>query len=251
MRTILGQTELAMAVTDVDEEYHWNHSFDRALRVPVEGIIAFDASASIEAFARDYDRLAPLTPFVSMGAYWSEAKSYVGVDLKSGAEEAMDYLLASGRRKVAYMAPWNSDLITEGPRFDAYNDRMSGSGFVPQVLATPSVTLASVKETLRELIENGTLPDAILCMNDDLALSAAFALDQLGLKVGSDVALVGFDGIEETEHCPYPISTVRQPIEQMCALTFEFLKAQMDEPGAPIRQKILKPTLVIRDSSHG
>jgi len=51
MRTVLGHTELGMAVMDVDEEYQWDHSFDRALRVPVDGIIAFDASASIEAFA--------------------------------------------------------------------------------------------------------------------------------------------------------------------------------------------------------
>ena len=199
MRTILGQTELAMAVTDVDEEYHWNHSFDRALRVPVEGIIAFDASDSIEAFARDYDRLAPSTPFVSMGAYWSESKSYVGVDLRSGAEDAMDHLISTGRQRIAYMAPFNSDLIAAGPRYAAYTQRVIDAGFKPMTIPTRSTTLADVKEALADALGKPESPDAILCMNDDLAIAATFALGKLGLRPGADVALVGFDGIEETE----------------------------------------------------
>jgi DNA-binding LacI/PurR family transcriptional regulator len=251
LRTVLGRTELALAVTDVDEEYHWNHSFDRALRVPVEGIIAFDASASIDAFARDYDRLAPATPFVSMGAYWSESKSYVGIDLKCGAEAAMDHLLATGRRRIAYMAPWNSDLVTTGPRYQAYKERMLGSGLSIRTISTPGVALSAVKESIEEALGAPDAPDAFLCMNDDLAMASSFALDRLGLKAGVDVALIGFDGIEETEDCPCPITTVRQPIEEMCALTFEFLRAQMEDPSAPLQQRILKPTLVIRSSTQG
>jgi len=249
MRGLLGQTELAMAVTDVDEEYHWDHSFSRALRVPVEGIIAFDASASIEAFAQDYDRLALNTPFVSMGAYWSESKSFVGIDLRSGADDAMDHLIGTGRKRIAYMAPWNSDLITSGPRYDAYQEKMMAAGLEVQTISTQAVALTSVKEALQESLHAGPAPDAILCMNDDLALSAAFALEQLGFKVGKEVAVVGFDGIEETKHCPCPITTVRQPIEEMCELTFKFLRAQMEDPSTPLQQKVLKTHLVIRDSS--
>ena len=68
---------------------------------------------------------------------------------------------------------------------------------------------------------------------------------------GGDMAILGFDGIEETEDCPCPITTVRQPIEEMCRLTYEFLKAQMEDPSAPIQQQVLKPTLIIRSSTQG
>jgi LacI family transcriptional regulator len=88
-------------------------------------------------------------------------------------------------------------------------------------------------------------------MNDDLALSTEIAFSKLGVQIGSDIAIVGFDGIEETEYFPCPITTVRQPIEEMCALAITFLKAQMEDPAAPLRQQILKPSLVIRDSSRG
>ena len=248
MRDVLGQTELALAVTDVDEQYHWDHSFARSLRVPVEGIIAFDASGSIDAFGLDSKRLAPEIPFVSMGAYWSEVRSFVGVDLRFGATEAMTHLLETGRRRIAYFAPWNSDLLTEGFRYEVYRDMMDQAGLPCEIISAKGVTPLSVQESLSAL---ESLPEAIFCMNDDLAIAASVAIGRMGLKVGADVALVGFDGIEETEHCPVPITTVKQPINEMCTLTFEFLRSQMEDPEAPLRQQILKPTLVIRDSSKG
>lgn len=250
MRIVLADTDLAMAVTDVDEQYTMAHSFDRALRVPIDGIIAFDNSASVEAFAREHDRLAPNVPFVSMGAYWSEAQSFVGIDLRSGADLAMDHLIETGRKRIVYMAPANSDLLDQGPRFDAYREKMSECGFEGRTIGTPGVNFVDVREALREDFRGQPLPEAILCMNDDLAISAAFALEGLGVKVGQDIALVGFDGIEETEHCPCPITTVRQPIEEMCALTWQFLHAQMEDPTGPLRQRILTPELIIRESSR-
>lgn len=251
MRRTLGQTEMAMAVTDVDEEYQWDHSFSRALRVPVEGIIAFDASASIEAFASDYDRIAPNTPFVSMGAYWSERKSFVGVDLYAGSCEVMDHLLERGRKRIAFAAPATSGLLDFGPRYEAYREKMAAAGRPEILVATDDIVFAQVRDSIRHVIESPDRPDAIYCMNDDLAIAVAFAIESFGLKVGTDIALVGFDGIEETEHCPCPITTVRQPIEEMCRLTYEFLQAQMEDPSAPLRQQVLRPQLIIRDSSRG
>ena len=251
MRLTMKGTDMAMAVTDVDEEYTMAHSFNRALRVPIDGIIAFDNSASVEAFAREHDRLAPNVPFVSMGAYWSEAQSFVGVDLRTGGDMAMDYLMSTGRRRISFMAPEESGLVTEGPRFEAFRDRMIGEGLEAPTISSPKMTLSSVRETLRETFALPNTPEAILCMNDDMAIAVAFALESLGIKVGTDVVLVGFDGIEEAEQCPYPITTVRQPVEEMCSLTWQFLKDQMEDPTAPLQQRILKPELVIREPSEG
>lgn len=250
MRTLLRGTEVAMAVTDVDAEYNWAHSFDRALRVPVDGIIAFDNSASVEAFAKESSRLAPMIPFVSMGAYWSESKSYVGVDLKSGAEAAMSHLLSTGRKKIAYVVPWTSDLIDSGPRFEAYRDAMFNAGYESSTIGIQDVTYALIKDVLDNLVARKKVPEALLCMNDEIAIICATLLQHHGLNVGTDVAIVGFDGIEETEHCPVPITTVRQPIEEMCALAWQFMKAQMEDPSGPPLQRILIPNLVIRESTR-
>ena len=251
---LLSGTELALAVADVDDEYELDHSFDRALRVPVDGIIAFDNSASVEAFGREHDRIAPMIPFVSMGAYWSPAQSFVGVDLRLGAEAAMNHLLEGGRRRIAYMVPYNSDLVASGPRFGAYRDRIADAGLRAETIRTANTGIGAVKEALAarqaESHAGNEMPDAILCMNDDLAIAATFALPSLGLRPGHDVALVGFDGIEETEHSPCPVTTVRQPIEEMCTLAFSFLRARMEDPSAPLQQRVLTPQLIVRESTR-
>lgn len=248
MRDLLRPTDFAMAVTDVDEEYNFAHSFDRALRVPVDGIIAFDNSASVDAFAKESDRIAPQIPFVSMGAYWSECKSFVGVDLRSGADAAMAHLLDTGRRQIAYVSPWTSDLINSGPRYDAYEAAMDAAGHPMSTIGISDVTYAAIKEVFSE-IDLRTLPEALLCMNDEIAVAAATVLQHRGIRVGQDIAIVGFDGIEETEHCPVPITTVRQPIQEMCRLACDFVRAQMDDPSTLLQQRILIPELVIREST--
>ena len=179
MRTLLRGTETAIAVSDVDEEYNWLHSFDRALRVPVDGIIAFDNSASVDAFTKEAERLAPNKPFVSMGAYWSELMSYVGIDLHRGAVLAMEHLLSTGRTRIAYMAPWTSDLIDSGPRFDAYRETMTAAGLSTRTVGVETVTYQHIKVAIDELVAKGDVPEALLCMNDETAIAAATILQDL------------------------------------------------------------------------
>jgi LacI family transcriptional regulator len=87
-------------------------------------------------------------------------------------------------------------------------------------------------------------------MNDELAVASEAILQGHGVKVGEDIAIVGFDGIDETAHCPVPITTVRQPIEEMCSLAWSFMKSQMENPSAELRQVILVPELIIRESTR-
>jgi len=249
MQRILSDEGLAMAVTDADHEYIFEHSISRAMRLPVDGIIAFDAFAAAGAFTELHNGLPPNIPFVSMGAYWSPAYSYVGIDLKAGAEMATDHFISLGRRRLAYLAPWNSGLLTDGPRYEGFRDRAMEAGLEPKTIAVESSTVDSLEESFRELQSSGNLPDAIFFVNDDLAMDAVPALERMGLCAGRDVALVGFNGTEGTERGGVPISTVRQPIEEMCHLAFQFLQAQWDDPKSPVQQKLLKPELIVRASS--
>jgi len=246
MRSLLAPSEMSLAVTDVDEEYQWDRNFSRALRAPVDGIIAFDTSISVETFAAQRDRLAPATPFVSMGAFWSERLSFVGVDLRFGADLAMRHLLESGRRRIAYVVPYNSNFNDYGPRFEAYRDAMAEAGLATHTLLTRSEDVPDMSEALGDA--KGF--DALLCMNDGLAISAATALFKKGVRPGHDVGIVGFDGIRETAHALCPITTVRQPIEAMCSLAVAYLRAQYADPSAPLGQTLLQPELVVRESTR-
>ncbi len=250
MRALLANTDFTVAVTDIDEEYSSAHSFERALRIPVDGIIAFDTSNSVEAFARDSERLAPNIPFVSMGAYWSESKSYVGIDLRKGADRAMAHLLETGRQRISYLAPTSSDLLAGGPRYESYVQAMSAAGLEPKTIAVETFRYLPIKNALTELVDRRELPEAIYCLNDEAAVTASHVLQALGVRIGEDVALLGFDGIEEAEHLPVPVTSVRQPIEEMCSLALQFLIKHLQEPGLPPQQIILEPELIVRESTQ-
>lgn len=252
MRRHLAPTDFALAVTDVDEDYQGHHSLARALRVPTDGIIAFDPSVSAEAFADSTDQLAANRPFVSMGAFWSEKRSYVGVDLKAGAEEAMHHLFGTGRHRIAYLAPAGTYFVDGGARYEGYREKMAEAGLPGQTLEVvdrPLERIPSLVQNLRACMANDSLPEALLCFYDDIAVDSVVALMEIGLVPGRDVAVVGFNGNEGLDRAPCPITTVRQPVEKMCALAFEFLKAQMDDPTAPLQKEILKPTLIVREST--
>lgn len=249
MRSVVSGTDLTMVVTDVDEAYYFDRQFDRALRVPVDGIIAFDNSGSVDAFASEYDALSLSIPFVSMGAYWSESHSHVAVDLGAGMRSAVDHLFEVGRRRIAYMAPWNSNLLTAGPRYESYAQRMAELNLPIQTISLLDASGPGLAAMLSELAEKRIMPEAVICMNDDFAISLSFALQRFGLRPGRDVAVIGFDGIVETNLCPVPVTTVRQPIEEMCALACQFLIEQTKDPNLPLQKRVLKPELVIRESS--
>ncbi len=251
IRRILGSTDMALSVNDVEEDLFWRRSLNRALRVPVDGIIAFDTPTAGAAFAHSQKARSAGTPFVSMGAFWSEETSFVGVDLGAGTEEAMSHLFATGRRRIALLtySP-NGDQLKEEPRRDVYRAQMEGHGFEPTYLSTSDISIESAQQSCREYLKSSPAPEAIFCMNDDLAIGACRAISDLGLRVGQDIAIVGCDGIEEGGYLSCPITTIRQPIDEMCGLAWQFLHELIEDPTAPLKQRVLKPTLVVRESSR-
>lgn len=250
MRTILAQTDFAIAVTDVEEDLFWHHSMARALRVGVDGIIAFDTPTAGDAFARTDKNQAGTTPLVGMGAYWSEATSYVGVDLGVGVEEAMRHLFELGHRKVAYLYPGDEGTGGREARLRAYTSAVASMGQEPILIPASGLTITEAQARFGAFLDRESAPGALLCFNDEVAMGASQALLARDLRPGADVAIVGCDGIEETGLLPYPLTTIAQPVDEMCALAWEFLRERIDDPSAALRQEILRPRLIVRASTR-
>ena len=245
MRNVLADTQFALAVNDVDQDYAWHHSLDRALRVPAEGIIAFEPAGAGDGLAAMNVNL----PFVSMGAFWFESRSYVAVDLQSGAEDAVEHLLQTGRTKIAHVVPKGTWFVVEGQRYDGYHRKMEEAGLPPWIIEIDDHPDRRI-ESLIDQLSVEPRPDALFCFYDDIAIDAVEALLQMNLTPGQEVAVVGCNGQAELARGPYPISTVRQPIEEMCRTAYQFLQNQMNDPAAPPEKVVLKPELVVRRTSE-
>jgi len=207
---------------------------------PTDGILAVDLLRPI-----DVPLPAMPVPVVTIGVFYVESVDYVGIDLTSATIEAVQHLLAPGCRRVAYMGIDEVDS-----RYEAYTATVEQAGRKPEYIVVPDGRRSSARQALVEYVKARGHPDAIFCHNDDAAIGAYRALRDLDLKIPDDVALVGCDGIEDTEYLDIPISTIVQPVERMCELRWQYLECRMSAPSMPLQQTILKAQLVIRESSR-
>jgi LacI family transcriptional regulator len=104
---------------------------------------------------------------------------------------------------------------------------------------------ASVIESL--LNARRKLPRGILCANDQTALGVIHALAQRGLRVPQDVAITGFDDVPVARHLHPPLTTVRQPMQELGATAFEVLYARISAGGGQ-RDVVLPVQFIVRES---
>ncbi|MGQ9881965.1 MAG: LacI family DNA-binding transcriptional regulator [Armatimonadota bacterium] len=213
----------------------------------VDGILAYECPAYLDNAWRALQRRS--APVVSVGAYFRTYTDYVGVDLYNGGLQAVRHLFQEGCRRVAYLVNAESSHVGDARR-DAYDAAMREAGLPVEYIIAPDQSRAASSQTVCEYVQTYGLPDGIFCHNDEMAIGTYHGLRQLGVRVPDDVAIVGCDGIEDTEYLEIPLSTVRQPLEQMCRLACEFLFARVVEPDREKQGIVLQPELVIRGSSR-
>ncbi len=217
--------------------------------VPMDGIIVVDAPGQAEIYRKS--SMASRAPIISMGASCFKNADAVQVDLFAGAMEAMEHLISSGFQRIAH-ATFVQDDSEDGDRRSAYLKAMRKAKLKPEFIYYPLAEQQRiiVRQMIQNYIREHGCPDAIFCHSDDVALGIYRGLCDMKLRVPEDVALVGCDGIQDTEYLEHQITTLVQPVAEMCAAALRFLLQRIEGEATPKPQKIkLKPKLVIRDSS--
>lgn len=95
-------------------------------------------------------------------------------------------------------------------------------------------------------------PTAVFCANDLIAFGVMSSLRDAGIRIPADVSLVGFDDIALASQTSVPLTTIRQPMEELGMAAVELLLAdpRADEGDSPaIEHRAFDPQLVIREST--
>ena len=201
-----------------------------------------------------------LLPTVSMGFFHETGGDYVGIDLASGVEQALLHLWEIGCRRIACLvdassyysnAQQETRMAVGEERQDTYLRVLQSLGATPEFIIAPEQTRESAHDTLRAHILERGCPNGVFCINDAVADGALRALRDCGLRVPQDVAIVGCDGLRESAYAHPPLSTVAQPLTEMCALAWQFLHHRIQNPAAPPQRVVLPARLVVRESSQG
>lgn len=213
----------------------------------VDGIIAHESAPAILAQLKGGSR--PPTPIVATGAFHLlEGVDQVSVDIIQGARDAMRHLVAQNRRRIMYLT---DDLPQRkaDARYVAYTEAMEAAGLELEFLEANGPRSA-VRAIVRDYVAAKGCPEAILCHNDDIALAAYRGLCDLKIRVPDQVALIGCDGIEETEYLEVPLTTIAQPFDEVFAIACQFLEQRIEDPSRPLQRASLKAELIVRESSQ-
>jgi LacI family transcriptional regulator len=98
------------------------------------------------------------------------------------------------------------------------------------------------------LLELSHPPTAIFASNDVSAFGVMEAVREHGLRIPDDVSVVGFDDIPQAAHVHPPLTTVRQPLEEMGRTATRMLLEYIKDPQRPIERVELPTDLVVRQS---
>jgi DNA-binding LacI/PurR family transcriptional regulator len=174
--------------------------------------------------------------------------TYVDLDQRTGAMLAADRLAGLGRRRVATIAG-PQDMPAGQERLAGFRAAMAGHGQPDVPWAEGDFTQAGGTACMRRLVEDHPDLDGVFVASDLMALGALFALLRLGRRVPEDVAVVGFDDSSSALACDPPLTTVRQPVEEMAAEMARLLLKQIAAGDERVPSVVFHPTLVIRDSA--
>lgn len=209
----------------------------------VDGIIAVDKYQLVDA----YQGSRPSRPCVFIGTYTPELVDCVTIDLSAGVREAITHMMDAGCKRIAYVATSDIMAWTDEVRSRTYLATLQAAGRQSEIINLRA-NIETVTNRFKAHISEHGCPDALLCQNDDTAISVYRALMDLGYHVPRDVLLVGCDGLRHMECFETPLSTIVQPIEEVCALAWQFLKNRIANPALPPQQASLEAHLAVRES---
>jgi DNA-binding LacI/PurR family transcriptional regulator len=175
--------------------------------------------------------------------------SYVDADNTGGAQQAVQHLLATGRKTVATIAG-PPDMSPGIDRLAGYKKAMTAAGLNdPGMIAYGDFTRRSGEHALHRLIDHRPTLDAVFAASDLMAAGALHALHRHGRRIPDDVAVIGFDDLPLSQHTNPTLSTIRQPVDAMGARMVHELLTQIATKDKAPSHVILGTELILRQSA--
>lgn len=175
----------------------------------------------------------------------------INTDNKEGIKMIMDHLTSLGHKKIGFIdGGWLGDIRE---RLDSYRDYLNINGipFNPKWVQNCKNTAEGGYLAANKFIGLDDLPTAILASDDEIAIGAMSALSAHGKNIPEDISITGFDNIQISKYSNPSLTTIEQPIEEMCAIAIEIMIDTLEERKSEfsVKTTLVKPKLIIREST--
>ena len=229
-----------------------NSVFDLAGPENVDGLILMSGTignwVGDNGLVRYAERFGAL-PLVSIAVELPGMASVV-VDNRTGIESAITHLIRThGCQRIAFVRGPKQNPEAE-LRYQVYQAMLLAHGFQldTQLVTQGDFLIESGRRAVEELFGRLRLrPDAIVTANDQMAIGVLEALAARGVRVPEEVAVAGFDDIEEARFTFPPLTTVRQPLYEQGREAVRLLLAEVY--GGPRGERVtLHTEFIVRRS---
>lgn len=220
----------------------------RSMRGRVDGLIVLSPHLDAANLAAG---LAGRTPILLMNGGADAGRPSIIVDNHGGAVLAVEHLVATGRRRIAHIAGPAGNLEAEA-RLAGYLQAMAQAG-LPTSVVEGAFTQSSGHAAGHELARRDLRPDAVFAGNDNMAVGAMLALQDAGLRVPEDIAIIGFDDVPIAGLVRPALTTLRIHIAEIGRGALERLVRLINAAGEAVADtacEIVRPELVVRPSSN-
>nr|MDQ6937161.1 LacI family transcriptional regulator [Actinomycetota bacterium] len=199
-------------------------------------------------------QLRPRVPLVLLGERTARSTlDHVGINNIAAARDATRHLIASGRTRIAAMAEKSQPPApTSRLRLRGYRAALTAAGlpYEPELVARIDYyRRADGAEAMHRLLSLPAPPDAVFCFNDLLAIGALREMSTQGVRVPEDIAVIGFDDVEESRFCVPTLSTVTPDKAEIARRAIDLLNRRVAGSREPTHDIEIPYQLTVRASS--
>jgi LacI family transcriptional regulator len=168
----------------------------------------------------------------------------------SGARAVADHLVGLGHRDIGVIAGPEEWLASDA-RVAGHRAALAQAGILltRDRVRHIEATTAAGRAAATDLLSSSSRPTAIVCFNDKVAVGTVQAARELGLRVPADLSIAGFDDIDLSRATDPPLTTVRQPLQEMGRIAVTQLMRVLDGHRPEALHIELATTLVVRGST--
>ncbi len=189
-----------------------------------------------------------------IGSFPERSKlALVTYDNRRGGYLVADHLIGrQGCKRIAFIGSPYVSSASASDRMRGYCDALEDNGLPVEKSLIRRANLEGLDAAYCQSFVAEAKPDAILCKMDHYAAIFGRHLVNMGLKIGRDVMLAGFDDEPFAELLPVPLTTIRFPSDPFARVCYERLIEQMGNPSIPVPgATLIDVELVVRGSTGG
>jgi LacI family transcriptional regulator len=239
--------EILISSTNHDAE-RMKRCIRRMVERKAEGVAVMSSSIEEPLLEQLVDRKMPLV-FVDVAPAGPEI-SLLRVDYHHGIRQGVQHLAALGHRDIAFVSgPLSRPSALS--RLAAFQRAVEECGIKadPGRIIEGDHTMEGGMAAAEKLLTGTSLPTAIMCSNDMMAIGVLHKAYRAGLRVPDDLSVIGFDNIHLTQMTIPPLTTVQMSCSALARAAVMALRAQIEKTPSLKSDAPIETQLVVREST--